>query len=539
MTMRKVILILASFLAIGLLLNLAIGEEGIIEKTNLSGKITLPPKPLPKLTSAISHLYRTYRERGLLPALRTAEAEGIKTSYDTVQVVIEGESKRNISSISSKMEELGGRIETTYKNLIQARIPISELSRLADSAEVKLIRKPLRAFPQKVSEGYGIIGASYWKNVRFRPPQSPVKVAILDLGFKGYKQLLGSELPESPILKSFRSDYDIEAEEEHGAACAEIVYDLAPECTFYLVNFSTDVENHQAVQYLVSQGVDIISYSIGWFNAGAGDGTGPICEDVDYAHEHGVVWVSAAGNEAEEHWEGTFTDPDNDGWTSFVPGDETLTIYAGVGTEVDIFLNWDDWYNSNQDYDLYLMDENMNIVASSENPQDGNGWPTEEIYYVPPKTGYYHIGIKKYKATRNVKLEIFVWNAWMEYTVASGSLTIPADSPNAIAVGATYWADDSLEYYSSWGPTSDGRIKPDFCAPTGVSTASYGYQGFYGTSAATPHVAGAIALIKSRIGLFSFDDIYKLLIARAIDYGDPGKDNKYGYGRINIGPPTE
>jgi hypothetical protein len=539
--MKKAVSILVLFLTIILLLNVAISEEGFIVKTDLSEDVVLPPKPIPKLQSSISQIYRVYREQGLAPALSKAESQGIKISWDTIQVVIESKEKTSVPAISSRVKELGGELETSYENLIQARVPLPALKPLSISPDVKLIRKPLRPFiEKKESEGLATIGAKIWENIRFRRPPSPVKVAILDIGFKGYHDLLGSELPESVVARSFRSDNDLEAEEEHGTACAEIIYDLDPDAELYLVNFDNDVENHNAVDYLIEQKVNIISYSICWFDAGAGDGTGPICDDVDRAHQGGILWISAAGNYAERHWEGVFSDPDGDGWTSFVPGDETLTIYATTGEEeVWVLLNWDDWYNSDQDYDLYLMDEEMNIIASSEDTQDGDDWPCEEIFFTPEKTGYYHIGIKKYSSTRDVTLELFVLDADMEYTVPERSICVPADSDNAVAVGATYWWDDSLAPYSSLGPTKDGRIKPDFTAPTGVTTSSYGYQSFGGTSAATPHVAGAISLIRSRIGVFSLEDIYKSLLLRAKDLGEPGKDIKYGYGRLNLGPPEK
>ena len=86
---------------------------------------------------------------------------------------------------------------------------------------------------------------------------------------------------------------------------------------------------------------------------------------------------------------------------------------------------------------------------------------------------------------------------------ARGSVTEPASSPNAVAVGATCFSATTPEPYSSRGPTLDGRDKPDVLAPDSVSGATYGASGgcedgFAGTSAAAPHVAGAAALIEQR-----------------------------------------
>ena len=112
----------------------------------------------------------------------------------------------------------------------------------------------------------------------------------------------------------------------HGTACAEIVHDMAPDAELYLVNFNTDTEQHQAVSWLIGQGVDIISYSIGWTNAGDGKGTGPITYDVERAANAGITWCSAAGNDARVHWEGTFSDSNGNGFHNFPDNDEFLEV---------------------------------------------------------------------------------------------------------------------------------------------------------------------------------------------------------------------
>ena len=85
-------------------------------------------------------------------------------------------------------------------------------------------------------------------------------------------------------------------------------------------------------------------------------------------------------------------------------------------------------------------------------------------------------------------------------------------------------------------PTYMGLLKPDVCGPYGVTTLSYwdntGYRtNFGGTSAATPHVAGAAAL------LLSFDpNLNPASICRALQMtatNIPHKDNDIGAGRIN------
>ena len=212
-------------------------------------------------------------------------------------------------------------------------------------------------------------------------------------------------------------------------------------------------------------------------------------------------------------------------------------MFLNAGQQFTAFLNWDDWFASAQDYDLLVYDDFGELVAFSENVQSGFQNPTEAVSFVAPASGTYHVTILRFAATRNVNLELFFFvNRDMQFLVPAGSITIPADSEDVVAVGATFWADDVIETFSSLGPTSDGRIKPDLSAPDGVATASFGNLGtpFFGTSAAAPHVAGAIALMKSRFGVFTLPQIREILYGRALDRGIAGNDNTYGHGRLDI-----
>jgi subtilisin family serine protease len=324
---------------------------------------------------------------------------------------------------------------------------------------------------------------------------------------------------------------------------------MAPDAELLLVNFETDVEHRNAVNWIINQDVDIVSCSVGWFNIGAGDGTGPICEDVRNAHDSGIIWISAAGNTADTHWEASFRDPDLDDWCNFEdPGDPVYEFFefsVVSGSVYKIFLNWDDWgtwdgstYSGSEgnDYDLYLYDSGGFVIASSNNDQTAGAPSTEDIEYTATGTGLRYIRIYKWLTTRDCYLDLVFINVASldpQYAEPSGSIAIPADSPYAVAVGATYWSDDSYESYSSQGPTSDGRVKPDLSAPVGVLSSTYGPAGFFGTSAATPHVAGAFALLKEKTP-YTLDSIYEILGARAIDLGSTGKDDIYGYGRLNL-----
>ncbi len=93
-------------------------------------------------------------------------------------------------------------------------------------------------------------------------------------------------------------------------------------------------------------------------------------------------------------------------------------------------------------------------------------------------------------------------------------------------------------YFSSRGPTLDGRTKPDISAPgvqiTSADANSLGaYQTFSGTSMATPFVAGVAALMLDHQSTLTNAAIKTTLMSTAVDWGPAGPDIDYGAGRLD------
>ncbi|NWG29351.1 MAG: S8 family peptidase [Ignavibacteriaceae bacterium] len=85
-------------------------------------------------------------------------------------------------------------------------------------------------------------------------------------------------------------------------------------------------------------------------------------------------------------------------------------------------------------------------------------------------------------------------------------------------------------------PGSMGLLKPDVSAPGNGTTTTAdggGYASFSGTSGATPHVCGTAALLLSVNPNLNPADVSMILQTTSVDKGVPGKDPRYGAGRID------
>ena len=470
------------------------------------------------------------------PLARSLALSGLALD-DRVLAVLEVQGEP--AALTAELSTRGAVVMDTYGSLVKAWLPRDRLLEIAELPEIEYVRVPY--FPTPLgwlqSEGVTVLGASLFhaKGILGQG----VRVGVIDVGFSSLTQAIqaGEIQPEAIVWKRDYSGSGLESGGPHGTAIAQIVHNLAPAAALFLARIGDEVGLGRAVSDLVAEGVDIIVHAVGWANTEFGDGRGIVSEIARKAAQAGVLWVNAAGNHAQRHWLGT---PRilSEGWAEFAPGVSELALRVEIPGLVQIALTWDEWPRASSDFDLFLFDAQGELVASSESLQAGYAPPTEFLsVFVDP--GRYTVRVRAKYAPPPVPLEIFSLSHDLSPYVPQSSILPPGNADEVFTVAAVNlgnWATGPQAPYSSQGPTRDGRLKPDIASLDG--TRSFVYPQFLGTSAAVAHVAGMAALLLSQARQRGENpgphDLRELLARWAVDFGDPGPDPVYGYGRLNV-----
>jgi hypothetical protein len=396
-----------------------------------------------------------------------------------------------------------------------------------------------------------------------------------------------------------------------GTALLEIVHDIAPGAQLFFANFDTGMAFKQAVNFLASQ-TDVVADDIGFFGEPY-DGSSDISTNTANALNSTTnpirAYVTAVGNDADEHYLGAFVDSGTDG-AAIVGASGHLHLFQATantvdvlglgpqphdeielkeGGEVVIFLSWDDPFGSStNDYDLFLVQESTGkVVASSTGKScEGSQFPVECLDYTND-TGaqdFFHVVIQNAGNRAAAKnLNVFLYEPECapsgplklapprherhNYNTIESSISAEADaggspvsvvsvgaicsgSAKAVAVNPSCANDPDhtqIEFFSSNGPTVDGRTKPDVTAIDGVSITGAGNfeNPFFGTSAAVPHVGGIAALLLeaapcllsgaagARDNVTARTALRNLILNHALPLGGSVPNNTYGFGRID------
>lgn len=426
-----------------------------------------------------------------------------------------------------------------------------------------------------------------------------VNVGVVDLGFGNLAaEISAGHLPAGKVHYtpatpgSAQDKCADDSQSDHGTAVAEIVHQMAPNADIYLYcvddssAFAAVADGIARTPAGAANRLKVVTSSLGFIGEGRGDGNdGPGSTEygVKEAREAGVLWVQSAGNYARTHWSGTLTDANRDGLVDMPdPGLQ----YGKTTNEMDatlldpqtsgwITLSWDQWPTTKLPIALkvteYGHDSNGNLVLASPAPGKTNPTTIPRVSGGPPVIDYpisnssttdyhqYNLSIVLGGTVPQLRYDLtYDGDTYPSMLAdadpahaAAGSIVQPASSQYAVAAGAAYWQNGALEPFSSQGPTIDGRVKPDITGYDGVSTnisdmqaSQYdsngnvipGTTGFYGTSAAAPHVAGAAVLAAAANPGMDASELEAFLESPRNGAGavDPGS-NASGHGLLNLG----
>jgi len=264
------------------------------------------------------------------------------------------------------------------------------------------------------------------------------------------------------------------------------------------------------------------------------------------------------------------------------------------GGEVVVFLNWDDPAGASaNNYDLYLVRQSTNtVVARGTDVQRGSQDAIEFVDFTNAgSTDMFRIVVQNVNnralprllnlfafqpqcATDGPRLLVPGRHARVNYNTIANSVIAQSDaggapvsvisvgaicsgSPAAVAQFAASQAPSescndpshaTIEFYSSRGPTFDGRMKPDVTAIDGVQVTGAGsfVNPFFGTSAAAPHVAAEAALLLqgasclgstgagARDPAAARSALRNMIVSGADPVAGSIPDNVFGFGLANV-----
>ena len=541
----------------------------------------------PNLGSHLNQLVASVEEGSLSPERAAADSQ--INSRDSVAVTIF--QTDNVDEVVQFLEDNGGDPRNVGEHYIEAYVPVTLLGSLSGQPGVIRVREiipPQLLHGPITSQGVQTHLVQAWHDAGYSG--QGVKVGIIDGGFDGFRALVGSELP-TPVAVRCNTDIgeissnlaNCENGSEHGTAVAEALIDIAPEVSLYLSNVYSPGDLQDTVDWMISQGVDVINTSLGFAWDGPGDGSSPFDGSVDYVHpfwqdidsslhysplravdravDAGIVWITAAGNEALKSWfeSGSSLVLDGDGFVEFGPSDIFNCFPLDPDTRFNAELRWDDaWGGATRDLNFGLWDtQRRAFVLRSTDPQSGDVGHFPYEYISANYTGstetvvcwvVLHVGGSR---PDWIQLQNYASNgAVLQHYTGEGSIENPAEStnPGLLAVGAThYWDTSTIADYSSRGPTPDGRVKPDIVGTACAEADSADlrppefYDGnncwFAGTSQASPHVAGLAALVRQKFPDYTPQQVAQFLKDNAEERGDPGADNTWGSGFALMPPP--
>ena len=456
--------------------------------------------------------------------------------------------------VLERIRELGGRVLSSFEHYraIRAEMPLSEVEALAAHDAVRSIRtadkavtrkRPRKLAPDILIDVLEAGSRTTQGDVAHRADTARtthgvdgtgIGIGVLSdgVGSLAARQATG-DLPARVTVLSGQ-----EGEGDEGTAMLEIVHDLAPGAELYFATaFGGQARFAANIEALCEAGADIIVDDVyNFFEGPFQDDI--IAQGVNAAVADGCFYFSAGGNAGNKNdgtagvWEG-----------DFAAGSPLVLNGVTVGTQHDFgggvtqnritedsdygYVLWwaDPLEGSANDYDLFMLDENANVLRSSTRIQDGTRDPYEYISSGEDDHTDARLVIVQVSGAADRYLRLDTLEGQLAVSTA-GSLFGHSAAESAIAVaavavqsaggtGGVFDGTESVRTSNSDGPrriffepdgtpitagnfsSTGGKLlrKPDLAAATCVRTTTPGFSIFCGVSSAAPHAAAIGALV--------------------------------------------
>jgi len=455
----------------------------------------------------------------------------------------------------------GGIVDSSYAqyDAVRARLPLGQLEAIAARAEVRFLGPAAQAYTNQL---LGISDPGPMTNAAGPPSEGDVahqaNLARSTHGVDGSGVTVGVLSDSVDALAAMQASGDLPGTcpqvsgpcvtvlagqsgnpgTSEGTAMMEIVHDLAPGADiFFATAFGSQAGFATNIQALQAAGADVIVDDVSYFATPVFQ-DGIIAQAVDTVAALGVPYFSSAGNSGNK----------NDGTSgvfegTYVPGAGVVKGYSschdfGAGPPSSVAdqitknstiytLHWAEPQGASfTDYDVFLVNSTFDtIVASSTGAQTGTQDPFEVFgsgdndlnsYLVvclwagsPSTTNrYLHLN------TNRGQLAVSTIGQTSGQSAAVGAFSVAAvDAAPPAGARVPFDGTEPVETFSSDGPRkiffqANGtplgspvdRLKPDISAADGVTTATPGFNPFFGTSAAAPHAAAIAALMQDAAG---------------------------------------
>lgn len=474
-----------------------------------------------------------------------------------------------------RIGQLGGEVVNAHPKYraVRARLPLSKILALAEDPSVTNIRSAdqFTVRMTNTTEGDVAHGADTARTT-FGVDGTGVQVGAISDSVDALATLQASgDLPGTVTVLAGQSGNPGTSE---GTALLEIVHDMAPGADlFFATAAGGTAQLAQNILDLQAEGCDVIVDDVLYFIEPVFQ-DGIIAQAVDTVAAAGTIYVSSAGNS------GNLNSGTSGTWEGIYSGDTLPTPLSGMGMTAHNFgsgvtnevtldgpsfftLHWGEAEgNVLSDYDLFLLDSTASTVVDSSTDSSTFGIAFEDIDTISrDDTGNLLVVVHVsgtsphfiHLSTQRGELAVATEGETYGHPAAEGALSV-----GAVRVpmgGGVFDGTESIEAFSSDGPrrilfdaagnptrpsgaerginTGIVRDKPDVSGANGVSTATPGFETFFGTSASAPHIAGVSALFRELFPNIPPGNAFDIFRSTALDIEAPGPDRDSGSGIVN------